>query len=89
MSTNETTPDRGFWRGPTNETTPDRGFWGGPTNETTPDRVFFGGGGDRTGADRLWRPVFNLKKILRIIPFFFIRKQVVFEREDGKRAGVP
>ena len=41
--TNETTPDRGFWGGPTNETTPDRGFWGGPTNETTPQWGFWGG----------------------------------------------
>ncbi len=28
QGTNETTPDRGFWGGPTNATTPDRGFWG-------------------------------------------------------------
>jgi hypothetical protein len=73
VTTNETTPDRGFWGGPTNETTPDRGFWGGPTNETTPDRVFFGGVAwpDRTGQPyRLWRPVSHFKKNWEI-PIFF------------------
>jgi hypothetical protein len=43
LGTNGTTPDRGFWGGPTNGTTPDRGFLGGPTNGTTPDRGFWGG----------------------------------------------
>jgi hypothetical protein len=60
MTTNETTPQRGFWGGPTNETTPDRGFGGGPTNETSvrppsPQTGVLGGGDvtapapDRTG----------------------------------------
>jgi hypothetical protein len=58
VTTNETTPDRGFWGGPTNETTPDRGFWGGPTNETTPQWGFFGGGVTGPGLET----GFQLKK---------------------------
>jgi hypothetical protein len=85
VTTNETTPDRGFWGGPTNETTPDRGFWGGPTNETTPQWGFFGGG--LTGP--AFETGFQLKKKNgRIIPIFFSS----FEGEGkgyGKRAGVP
>jgi hypothetical protein len=69
VTTNETTPDRGFWGGPTNETTPDRGFGGGPTNETTPQWGFFGGGG--TGP--VLETGFQLKKKLGELSHFFFR----------------